>query len=69
MATGGSGAAAPAPGLSSPPARWVVERTFAWIGRHRRMSKDDEFLPTTSETWVYLGLPEPAASHASTLSA
>ena len=38
------------------PRRWVVERTFAWIGRNRRMSKDYEFLPTTSETWVYLSM-------------
>lgn len=38
------------------PHRWVVERTFAWIGRNRRMSKDYEFLPTTSETWVYLSM-------------
>jgi len=27
--------------------RWVVERTFAWIGRYRRMSKDYEFLTQT----------------------
>jgi putative transposase len=32
----------------------VVERTFAWIGRHRRMSTDDEFLTATSEAWVDL---------------
>ncbi|HEX5439848.1 MAG TPA: transposase, partial [Ktedonobacterales bacterium] len=41
------------------PRRWVVERTFAWIGqngRNRRMSKDYEFLPTTSETWIYLSM-------------
>ncbi len=38
------------------PRGWVVERTFAWIGRNRRMSKDYEFLPTTSETWVYLSM-------------
>ncbi len=38
------------------PRRWVVERTIAWIGRNRRMSKDYEFLPATSEAWVYLSL-------------
>jgi transposase len=38
------------------PRRWVVERTIAWIGRNRRMSKDDEFLPATSEAWVYLSM-------------
>lgn len=36
------------------PKRWVVERSLAWIGRHRRMSKDDERLPSTSEALVYL---------------
>jgi transposase len=34
--------------------RWVVERALAWIGRHRRMSKDYERLCTTSEALVYL---------------
>jgi putative transposase len=33
--------------------RWVVERTIAWIGRNRRMSKDYEFLPKTSESFIY----------------
>lgn len=36
------------------PRRWVVERSFAWLGRQRRMSKDDERLPSTSEAFVYL---------------
>jgi putative transposase len=44
------------PGFHLLPRRWVVERTFAWIGRNRRMSKEYEFLPTTSETWVYLSM-------------
>lgn len=34
--------------------RWVVERTFAWIGRYRRMSKDYEYLIESSEAMVYL---------------
>jgi putative transposase len=38
------------------PRRWVVERSFAWIGRDRRMSKDYEFLPATSETWISLSM-------------
>lgn len=36
------------------PRRWVVERTFAWLGRSRRLSKDDERLPESSATMVYL---------------
>ena len=36
------------------PRRWVVERTFAWLCRNRRLSKDYEKLPTSSETVVYL---------------
>jgi putative transposase len=38
------------------PRRWVVERTFAWLGRNRRLSKDYEFLTTTSEAMVYLAM-------------
>jgi putative transposase len=36
------------------PRRWVVERTLAWTSRYRRMSKDFERLPATSEALVYL---------------
>lgn len=36
------------------PRRWVVERSFAWLGRHRRLAKDYEQLPECSETWIYL---------------
>lgn len=43
-----------APGFHVLARRWVVERTFAWIGRHRRMSKDDESLPKSSESMLYL---------------
>jgi putative transposase len=38
------------------PRRWVIERTFAWIGRSRRHSKDYERLPETSETLVYISM-------------
>lgn len=31
---------------------WIVERTFAWLGRHRRMSKDYEYRVQTSETLI-----------------
>jgi putative transposase len=36
------------------PKRWVVERTFAWLSRYRRLSKDYEYLPKSSEAFVYL---------------
>lgn len=36
------------------PRRWVVERTLAWTSRYRRLSKDYERLPATSEALVYL---------------
>lgn len=34
------------------PKRWIVERTFGWISRHRRMSKDYERNVHTSETLI-----------------
>lgn len=36
------------------PRRWVVERTFAWLGRFRRMSRDYEGLAETQGTMIYL---------------
>jgi transposase len=36
------------------PRRWVVERTFAWLGRCRRLSKDYEALIETSESVVWI---------------
>ena len=38
------------------PRRWVVERTFAWLGFHRRLSKDYEALPETSEAMIYVAM-------------
>jgi putative transposase len=38
------------------PHRWIVERTFAWLGRNRRLSKDYERLCETTETWIYLAM-------------
>ena len=35
------------------PHRWVVERTFGWLNRWRRLSKDYEQLPQTSEAMIY----------------
>jgi len=36
--------------------RWVVERTFAWLSFHRRMSKDYEYLPETSEALIRIAM-------------
>ena len=38
------------------PRRWVVERTFGWLGRYRRLSKDYELLPEVSESMVYAAM-------------
>lgn len=35
---------------------WIVERTFAWLGRYRRLSKDYEYLTETSEAMIYLAM-------------
>ena len=35
------------------PRRWVVERTFAWLGRYRRLSTGYEELPQTTAAWIY----------------
>jgi putative transposase len=34
------------------PKRWIVERTFGWLNRYRRLSKDYELLPETSATMI-----------------
>lgn len=38
------------------PKRWIVERTFAWLGHSRRLSKDYERLPESSEAMIYLSM-------------
>lgn len=38
------------------PRRWVVERTFGWLGRYRRLSKDYELLPEVSESMIYAAM-------------
>ena len=43
-------------GFTVLPRRWVVERTFAWLGRDRRLSKDYEQTPWSSEACLYLAM-------------
>jgi putative transposase len=38
------------------PKRWIVERTFGWFGRYRRLSKDYEELPASSESMIYIAM-------------
>ena len=38
------------------PKRWIVERTFAWLGRSRRLSKEYEGLPETSEALIRIAM-------------
>ena len=44
------------PGFKLLKRRWVVERTFAWLGRCRRLSKDYEGTTSSSEAWVKLAM-------------
>jgi putative transposase len=47
---------AEARGFEVLPRRWIVERTFGWFNRYRRLSKDYEFLTDTSETMIYIAM-------------
>lgn len=38
------------------PKRWIVERTFGWLGRYRRNSKDYERTTKSSETMIYISM-------------
>ena len=38
------------------PKRWIVERTFAWLVRQRRLARDYERLPETSEAFIYVAM-------------
>jgi len=40
------------------PRRWVVERTFAWLGRYKRLAKDYELNPVHSESMVYVAMTQ-----------
>ena len=38
------------------PKRWIVERTFGWLNRCRRLSKDYEYLTETSEAMIHVAM-------------
>ena len=38
------------------PKRWIVERTFGWLNKYRRLSKDYELTPKHSESMIYLAM-------------
>lgn len=44
------------PGFVVLPKRWVVERTFAWLYKYRRLSKEYEYLPESSEAFIYVAM-------------
>jgi len=46
-------------GFAVLPHRWVVERTFAWLANHRRLSKEYERLMPTSEAFIRTALDTP----------
>ena len=43
-----------AKGFEVLPRRWVVERTFAWLGRYRRLAKDFEATITSAVAWIFV---------------
>lgn len=43
-------------GFAVLPRRWIVERTFAWLGKCRRLSKDYEHNSKSSEAWIRLAM-------------
>lgn len=38
------------------PRRWVVERTFGWLMRHRRLARDYERTEASAESWIHLAM-------------
>jgi putative transposase len=45
---------ADAKGFTVLPRRWVVERSFGWLGRYRHLCRDFEHTPVSGEAMVYL---------------
>ena len=46
----------PLPAFTVVKRRWVVERTFSWLDGYRRLSKDYEYLPASSEAMIRLAM-------------
>lgn len=46
----------PPRGFKVLPRRWVVERTFSWLSQNRRLSKDYERLPQSSEAFIFVAM-------------
>ena len=38
------------------PRRWVVERTFGWLMRQRRLVRDHETTEASAEAWIYIAM-------------
>ena len=45
-------------GFKPIPKRWPVERTFSWLLNYRRLSRDYEVLPESSECWIYMAMSD-----------
>lgn len=43
-------------GFKVQPKRWIVERTFAWLNRNRRLSKEYDMLTHSSESFIHLAM-------------
>lgn len=43
-------------GFAVQPKRWIVERTFGWLNRYRRLSKEYEVHPETSEVMILIAM-------------
>lgn len=45
-----------AQGFEKLPHRWIVERTFAWLVRYRRLTKDYEFHPQSGIAYIHIAM-------------